>query len=220
MPVLLLAAVPMFVNSGAEQMPIGGLLAQPFRMALGFVLLPFVNAVWVLSAESKRSGSETGSVLSKAGSRLADFGAVFGAKQLVVTLGMQVIVPGVYYALQFAFVEMVALLRPDSAAMRRSKLLTRGIRIKLFRMFAVWFCLYMSIFLAVAGVLDEPGAVVTFFVFADPRLVSLGTIIALDLAFSVTSWWLVVSLLHLYHHREEEVVRLREARRAKREVLE
>ena len=211
---LLLALAPALVSRGAEEFQLVVLLAMSFRLAWGMVIGAFAVLVFVLLTENRRTGDDDSPVLSTAASRLMDFAPAYGAKTLVVFLGMQIIVPGIYYALQFAFVEMVAVARPETASLRRSRLLTRGIRIKLFRVFWVWALVATLGGLIVGSFFDTPEALMTFQILPDPRVVSFQTRVATDLSFALATWWVTAAMVWLYHDREAAIVKLREARQA------
>ncbi|MEZ4238659.1 MAG: hypothetical protein R3F59_21405 [Myxococcota bacterium] len=67
---------------------------------------------------------------------------------------MQLLLPGIFYALQLAFTDMIAVLDPERAALSRSGGLTAGMRGRLFRMMAGWWILGMVLTLGADFVYD------------------------------------------------------------------
>ena len=116
-----------------------------------------------------------------------------------VTIGMQVLIPGVYYAIQYAFVDMVVVLDPDRRALRRSADLTWGHRARLFQLFLVWFLVNFAMYVGIALALEPVEDL--YAVMLDPRVFELSTMIVLDLVFVLTSWVLTLALLLMYQER-------------------
>jgi hypothetical protein len=95
---------------------------------------------WLFAGRAAMDGRPTsaGEVAQQVRERLIEIAGPRGARIHAVTIGMQIVLPGVFYALQLAFTEMIAVLDPDRPALRRSGQLTFGMRGRLFRMMAVW----------------------------------------------------------------------------------
>jgi hypothetical protein len=77
-------------------------------------------------------------VLQQARSRWIEVAGPHGARVQAVSVGMQLVLPGIFYALQLAFTDMIAVLHPERPALRRSGQLTTGMRGRLFRMMFGW----------------------------------------------------------------------------------
>lgn len=152
-----------------------------------------------------------GTVLGHMGERTVDVAAPHGAQVHAVTIGIQVVLPGVYYALQLAFVDMVAVLEPDKPALRRSGQLTWGMRSRLFQMFLLWVLVTLGLDVLTGLLLEDTDTLWQSIV--DPRVLQLHTHIITQVIWAVTSWWLQMSLLAMYFERLERA-RARAAEKA------
>lgn len=65
--------------------------------------------------------------------RLGDVVAVHGGVYQAVYVGLQVLIPGIYYALAYAFADISAVLEPERPSFARSASLTAGIRRRVFK---------------------------------------------------------------------------------------
>ena len=108
--------------------------------------------VWVTAAgHYARDEKPSAGALFAPASRLLDIAGPHGAMVHAIQLGAQVIVPGIYYAIQFAFVDSSVILHPEKPALRSSTVLTRGIRRRLFKVFWLGFALSLTVWLGGAG---------------------------------------------------------------------
>ena len=80
-----------------------------------------------LSAQDALSGS-----LGTLRRRIGDVIAVHGGAYQAIMLGMQVIIPGIHYAVVYALADMCVLFEPEKPSFRRSAQLTSGIRRRVF----------------------------------------------------------------------------------------
>ena len=69
--------------------------------------------------------------------------------QLCIQLGMIVLIPGVIFMMQYAFVDAIACAEKETFILTRSKKMTRGIRGSL-----LWFILPWSIFIQIIGIVS------------------------------------------------------------------
>ena len=153
-----------------------------------------------------------GDVLKESVLRLADVAGAHGAKVHAVIVGMQVLIPGIFYALQLAFVDMIAILEPDRPALRRSGELTYGIRGRLFRMFVLW-VLVSTVLQIGAGAMMEDAEVLMASLL-DIRELGYWTLVVQDTIWTLTTWVLSLSLLALYLERAERIAAVEKARAA------
>ena len=160
---------------------------------------------WVRAGDlaSKGEPIDNGAVLGEVGSRLVEISGPHGARQHAVSIGLQVLVPGIFYALQLAFVDMVAVLDPERPALKRSGDLTWGMRGRLFRVYAIWFVVMAVLVAGLQVALDGSAAVTMAFV--DPRELAVHTYFLSELVIAVTSWVLTLAFLVLYQEREAQV---------------
>lgn len=102
--------------------------------------------IWVALATQLEEGRpDPRSIFRQLLRRWADVTVAHGARVLAVTVGIQVVVPGVFYAVQLAFTEPAALLEPGRSALKRSAELTWGIRGRILKVYAVWLVLSMGL---------------------------------------------------------------------------
>ncbi len=107
--------------------------------------------LWVSVAEAQRDGQTLGlDVIGRMLRRTPDVAAPHGGAALAIQIGLQVVIPGIHYALQFAFVDAVAVDDPERKALRRSSQLTRGIRRRIFKVYALGFVVAIAAGVAIA----------------------------------------------------------------------
>ncbi len=101
---------------------------------------------WVTLVQQLEEGQgvDAAAVVRRILSRTADVSAPYGAKTHAVIIGMQVVIPGIFYALQMAFVGIGAVLEPDRPALARSARLTYGIRSRVLKALLLPFVLSMA----------------------------------------------------------------------------
>jgi len=114
---------------------------------------------------------------------------------------MQVLVPGIFYALQLAFTDMVAVLYPDRAALRGSGELTWGIRGRLFKVFAIWLFLSFALSIGVGMLVETPEVMQEAFL--DLRAMSMTGVIIQEIIWVCTTWLLELALLAIFWERVE-----------------
>jgi hypothetical protein len=159
--------------------------------------------VWIRLAQGARDGRRVGlgELLGELRLRTLDVAGAHGARVHAVLVGMQVLVPGIFYALQLAFTDMVAVLYPNRRALKGSGELTWGIRGRLFKVFAIW--LFISFGLSIGvGILMESAEVMQE-AFLDLRAMSLTGVIVQELIWVCTTWNLELALLAIFWERVE-----------------
>jgi len=192
------------------------MLLVPWTLLLYSVGGAACAIAWVRGADEVAEGRpvDTSAVLGEVGSRLVEVSGPHGARQHAVTIGLQLLVPGIFYALQLAFVDAIAVLQPEGAAWKRSGDLTYGMRSRLFRVFAMWFVVTL---LVVGGLqVGVGGTEAITLAMVDPRALGLPIYFVSELITAITSWVLTVALLVLYKEREAQVTAARALRRHKK----
>jgi len=110
------------------------ILSMGLRIALELIWMctvgGLVYGLWVsLSYTVARSGrvqtSEAFSILKRAG---LGFLAPHGGATMLIYLGMQVVLPGLYYAVIYSFVDHVAVIHPERRSFKWSTFVSRGRR--------------------------------------------------------------------------------------------
>jgi hypothetical protein len=165
------------------------------------VVGPLVAAATIYVARSwtqKRPASLSGS-LNFALNRYRKMWAPHAGAQVSIRLGMLIIVPGILFLLQYAFVDAVAALEKQKWPMRRSTKLTRGRRKTLFLIF-------LPVFLISQGV-----------IFADLWAVKQG-VGMLALIHLGEMFMSLVMLASFYMVYEERTTAIAEAKKARAEA--
>jgi hypothetical protein len=156
----------------------------------------------VRSAQRVTSGQpvELPALVREVGSRLFEVMVPHGVKILALTIGKQFFLPGVFYSLQYGFVEHLAVLEPSVSPTARSAELTSGIRSRLFKIMAIGVMLYAVPEMVLSAALDGPAVIAAAVV--DARQFSRGTMIIGDLWFVTTTWLQWIALYVVYLERE------------------
>lgn len=214
LPIALVAGALMVAGgAGANQLLVPALLGISWALAFSSIAGASAAIAWCRSGRIAMDDQPVsfGNVSSEVRRRTLEVSAPHGARVHAVTIGMQVLLPGIFYALQYAFTDMIAVLDPEKPALRRSGLLTFGMRSRLFRTFLPWWFVSTAISTVVAfaadGVLTNPGAWPASFMapMLDPSSVQPSVLFAQEVIWAITSWILTLALLVLYVEREEQV---------------
>jgi hypothetical protein len=206
LPAALLAGTATGVSSGMHH-GLGLLFLNLPWQAWGLVWQSIGGAmlaiVWIRLAQGAREGRSVGlgELFGQLRSRTADVAGAHGARVHAVLVGMQVLVPGIFYALQLAFTDMVAVLYPDRPALKGSGELTWGIRGRLFKVFALWLFLSFALSIGVGMLFESPEVMQEAFL--DLRAMSLTGVIVQELLWVFTTWLLELALLAIFWERAE-----------------
>jgi hypothetical protein len=186
-----------------------------FHIFFGTVFGAFAVVVWLRGAVAVLDGTPfgAGELYTEARKRWLEVAVPHGASLQAVTVGMQVVVPGIFYALQYAFVDCLAVLEPEHRALNRSRRLTQKIRGYLFRVMFVWFVCWFGTNLAVATAMDGFGnAWVSLLL--DIRQISPRTLMLQEIVAMFCAWWSVLTMLVIYRWRMAELTARASLRRA------
>jgi len=194
-------------GTAAQQMP----QLKFIPMILASMLLwrtffgAFVATAWIRMGNQAAEGQpvDVAGSIQEAGRRLVEVSAVHGGKITAVVIGGQLIVVGIFYALQLAFADPVVVLDPKRPAIRRAGNLSYGMRSRIFRVIVLWFALY-SVLMA-AGSIAIDGFATYQASFFDPTATSVTSWALADLCFGLTLWLETLSLLVMYRDREAQV---------------
>lgn len=215
LPLLMLSGAFHLIESG-QATQLGPIVLQLFVMAWSLLWMSFGGAAtaiaWLIAGKGHLDGRPVGfgALFEQLRSRLTDVAAPHGARVLAVTIGIQLLLPGIFYALQLAFVDMIAVLDPERPAMRRSGQLTFGMRGRLFRMMLLWWICGMALTMAVSLPLEGAYTLDAAITKAQELLIDLSaasqlTVVLQELIWGVLTWILTLALLVLYLEREAQV---------------
>ena len=206
LPSALLAGTASGVSSGMHH-GLGLLFLNLPWQAWGIVWQSVGGAVlaivWIRLAQGAREQRSVslGELRGELRTRTLDVAGAHGARVHAVLVGMQVLVPGIFYALQLAFTDMVAVLYPDRAALRGSGELTWGIRGRLFKVFAIWLFLSFALSIGVGMLVETPEVMQEAFL--DLRAMSMTGVIIQEIIWVCTTWLLELALLAIFWERVE-----------------
>lgn len=210
LPSLFLA--PLIMLAGALTLLANGMGQELGPLVLSLLLMSW-NLVWAsiggaalavgqitLGDRASRGERATAvELFEQIRTRTIDVAGPHGARVHAVTIGMQVVIPGIFYALQLAFTDMVAVLKPEEPALTRSGRLTWGMRSRLFKVFLVWFLVAMGVSAGIGYALETPEVFAASFF--DPRAIGMRTFFLQELAWAFASWVLEMTLLAMYFDR-------------------
>jgi hypothetical protein len=107
-------------------------------MMFGFFASGLLSTLWVALAMKDRERvlglAPAASVGERVRKNWLGVAVANGAASLLITVGMLILVPGIIYALQYAFVATVTVANPDGQSLRDSSEDSRPIRRRLFKM--------------------------------------------------------------------------------------
>lgn len=204
LPSLFLALAFWFLASRTGQAATAPAEQLFFTMAWSLLVQSFAGAVWVVgivvAADASARGVSVHDAWSAMVSRTAGVVEVVGTKAQAVSIGLQLLVPGLYTAVIFAFAEFIAILDPTvERPLVQSRELTKIARGTLFRLVLSYF-IFMALGSLGVCVLLESGAVWMSSIF-DPATPKVETRYAIALVNGVTQWWFVMANLALYRRR-------------------
>ncbi len=165
----------------------------------------YAATVWIRIGNQAAEGQpvDAPGAMQEAGRRIREVAAVHGGKVAAVAAGQQLIVVGIFYALQLAFADAVVVLDPERPAMRRAGNLSYGMRSRIFRVLALWFLVYGAFGAGIAIALD--GVATYQASFFDPTATSTASWAIGDAVFGLTMWLETLSMLVMYRDREAQV---------------
>lgn len=214
-PALLLGAAFQLEHSGQGRQ-LGPLVLSMFLTSWSLVWMSFGGAacaiVWVRAGHGVIEGESTGAgeIIDEIRTRLLDVAGPHSARVHAVTIGMQFLLPGIFYALQLAFTDMIAVLDPERPVLQRAGQLSTGMRGRLFRLMLLWWVIGTVVTLGISmpleGVRTMDAALEKLQeLFLDPAAPSQLTVVVTECVWAVFSWVLTLSLLVLYLEREGQV---------------
>jgi hypothetical protein len=159
-------------------------------------------AVWIVAGVRAHEGRSTsvGDVLADTARHAADVVVAWGTRNQIVQVGIQVVVPGVWYAISFAFSDLVVVVHPERPMLGGSTELTRGIRSKIFTMLAIGFVLQLIVMAAVS--IGFLGPELAFGALFDPSLVPLPAVLLGDFLGWCVTWLTTMALLVVFFERD------------------
>jgi hypothetical protein len=223
-PSLLMAGALAAINYGIDAQ--GGIAPLFITMpwyAVNVIIHTFVGGwlavIVVKLADSAHRGEamNLGDAVTTATTRILDIAGAHGAKVQAVFVGMQVLIPGIFYALQYAFVDHVAVLTPEEAALKRSGELTWGVRGRLFRVLTLWFISAQAAGFGIIYAMEGQEALKASLL--DLRAVGLSTNVAVETVWALLSWLCLMVFQAVYYERMDRMERIAAAKAKKKGVI-
>lgn len=231
LPTALASIAFYFAQSGgtANGMPVTQvLLINAFSIVFGVVVVAPALVLWLRAGQAAHEGKEhdLGETLVAMQTDSRRVMVVRGAKLQAILVGIQVLLPGIFYALQLAFAEMIVVLRPQQSALRRSGQLTWGMRGRIFRLLALVMVLadivtgvvlyVMGLAMGASGTLREEIALIFQAWFVNPGILGLGRLVVQDIL-TFSFWWVgLMAVLVLFNEREHQVDATRELKKLRK----
>lgn len=200
-----LLALGLTLTNLAEQ-GLGAVLLILFELSwmlsMGGIVGGAVAALWIVAGHraERGDGAGAGATWSEAKTVLGGVMVAWTTRLQIVQIGMQVVIPGIWYAISFAFSDIVAALRPERAMLAGSTDLTRGIRGKIFKMLLFW--AVVTTLLASVPTLVLLGGDTAVAAMFDPTLVPRHVIVLQDVGWWLTSWWTTLAMLVVFLERD------------------
>ena len=177
--------------------------------------------LWIRTGRAAADGVEhdLGETLLAVQAQYQQLMVIRGTKFQAIIVGIQVILPGIFYALQLAFAEIIAVLQPQRPALRRSGQLTWGMRGRLFRLLAVFVIpsnlLLFGILVAMGvatgeGTASEMVGIIFQGWFVNPAGLGFSKLLVQDVLSMVVWWATLMSMLVLFDEREAQIQAKRE----------
>ena len=161
-----------------------------------------LSLFWVCWAFDIHEGKKPSyaSALSRMKGRWLGVAAAYGGVTLSVWAGLQVVIPGIYYAISYAMVDICVLDDPKSRAFARSTQMVSGIRRRVFKVFVI--VLLVGITAQFISVVSIDGVGVLGQALSDPGAMSWRATVPGDLV-SVTLWGVIkFAFVDLYLDRK------------------
>lgn len=203
-PALLLAAALQFRDAKGMGPLVVSLPISAWTLAFGSIGGAAIVVGWMAVGDLVRRGEWSlgdgfGAVGSAVARRTWDVAAPHGAYLHAVQIGLQVVIPGLIYALMYAFVDAVAYSEPQARSLSRSADLSRGIWRRIFKVLYVGFVLSNVLAYGLALMFFDAGVVAASFVDPDALPVTMDWAMR---AITYLTWGVSsVALLAMYHER-------------------
>lgn len=162
-------------------------------MVFNATVFPLLVVLWLLGAADRLSGE----AVQRGWQQVAP---VYAGRDQLVELTGQVVVPGVWFSISYAFAEMLALLRPERPAFAGSAELSGGVRNKLFKMLAIWMLCLIAAQLAVALLVHTPAEVGSLMM--TPHLLDPIARVGIDIVSVLLVWWEIVAMWLVFEERD------------------
>lgn len=175
-----------------------------------------VTASWIAGARLVESGQPAGpgAVFARAAGTWLDVAATWTWRSQIVQVGAQIVVPGIWFGVSYAFADLVAATHPEERALAGSAERVQGARGRVFKLLVVWFLVGSLLQGLVAVSLAGPAA--AWEAMLDPRALPAHVAFLGDVGTWFASWWALHATWRVYAERDALLL----ARRARQTAAE
>jgi hypothetical protein len=167
--------------------------------------------IWVRLAAAIHQGERVSAseVVGEAFRRTVEISGPHGGRTQIVAIGMQVVLPGIFYALQYAFVDAIAVLEPKRRSLQWSGKVSWGMRTVIFQVLFVGFVVGQLVYLGIIYTFD--GGEGLGLIVVNPASLPLATQIASAVGLALVGWVVESALVVLYLQRIDTIRKRKQA---------
>lgn len=201
LPTALLALTLQLQGSRDLGMVVVSLPYQALDLLWGCFMGGMLAVVWSIAADRAGRGEPVtwGAVLEAWQQRGIGVVAVHGGVYQFVFVGLQVLVPGIHYALYYAFADFHALFEPEKPALARAGQTFHGLRKTVFKAHYLGILIYAALSLVGWSVLSDPSKIMASMF--DPGEVPTSLNYLLGIAWVLAVAWIKLTLYALWRDR-------------------
>jgi len=189
---------------GTDDIVIGLYAQTGWFLALFLVGGPAI-AMMVKAADMRSEGPATfGEIVAASRASWKPVRSAVMVRAVVVAAGMMIIIPGVIYAMLFAFVGIAAVREPETSPFQLSQKVATRIRGSIFRVLALWFIASMVLALGVAAIVGQPGMMMEFLLMGSAEVFGPVGWGLLEFGAAVLNWIVLMAFVHMYNLRMED----------------
>ena len=204
-PTWLLAAI--IGGRGATSQQLGMILATLPGMIASFTVgaaaMSVLATIWIESVSGKNRGEPGNGLMARARALFVPMWVVYGLRQQVDEIGFQILlfIPGIYFAVSYAFADILVVVDPKAAPFSTSHALVRGIRSRVLKVLVIW--LMSSVTLTTLAWLPylSPAEILSVFIGA-PKIASPAMLGVSAFLGVFPSWVCTLAMVELYNERK------------------
>lgn len=160
------------------------------------------SAAWIAGARLVDAGEPAGAgaVLARASGTWLDVAATWAWRSQIVQIGAQIVVPGVWFGVSYAFADLVAATHPEERVLAGSTERVQGARGRVFKLLVVWFLVGSLLQGLVTLTLVGPAS--AWESMLDPRALPPSVAFLADLGLWFATWWTLHATWRVYGERD------------------
>jgi hypothetical protein len=160
------------------------------------------NAAWIAGARLVDAGESAAldAVIARASGTWLDVAATWAWRSQIVQIGAQIVVPGVWFGVSYAFADLVAATHPEERVLHGSAERVQGARGRVFKLLVVWFLVGTLLQGLVTVSLVGPAA--AWESMLDPRALPESVAFLADAGTWFATWWTLHATWRVYGERD------------------